>query len=105
MSFQTRRQVMTPATRAAARLMLAGASATFLGVGMQRFAYSLLLPAMIAARWLGPGAAGALGAANLGGYLIGALLGPLLGQRLGLIATLRAATDNPRRSTVERLNE
>ncbi len=91
MSFQTRRQVMTPATRAAARLMLAGASATFLGVGMQRFAYSLLLPAMIAARWLGPGAAGALGAANLGGYLIGALLGPLLGQRLGLIATLRAA--------------
>ncbi len=77
--------------RAAARLMLAGASATFLGVGMQRFAYSLLLPAMIGANWLGAGQAGALGAANLGGYLVGALLGPLLGQRLGLIATLRAA--------------
>ncbi len=91
MTPRTRRRAMTPETRAAARLMLAGASATFLGVGMQRFAYSLLLPAMIGANWLGPGAAGALGAANLGGYLVGALLGPLLGQRLGLIAALRAS--------------
>lgn len=82
---------MTPGTRAAARLMLAGASATFLGVGVQRFAYSLLLPAMIGARWLGAGEAGALGAANLGGYLCGALLGPWLGQRLGLITALRAS--------------
>jgi predicted MFS family arabinose efflux permease len=71
--------------------MLAGASATFLGVGMQRFAYSLLLPAMIGAGWLGAGAAGALGAANLGGYLAGALLGPPLGQKFGLIPALRAA--------------
>ena len=77
--------------RADARLMLAGASATFLGVGMQRFAYSLLLPAMIGAHWLGAGAAGALGAANLGGYLAGALLGPLLGQSLGLIPALRCS--------------
>ncbi len=77
--------------RGDARLMLAGASATFLGVGMQRFAYSLLLPAMIGAHWLGAGAAGALGAANLGGYLAGALLGPLLGQSFGLIMALRAS--------------
>lgn len=82
---------MTQAGRAAARLMLAGASATFLGIGMQRFAYSLLLPTMVEARWLSAGAGGALGAANLGGYLAGALLGPWLSQRLGLIRALRGA--------------
>ncbi len=79
------------AVSGAGRLMLGGASATFLGVGLQRFAYSLLLPAMVEAHWLGAGAGGALGAANLGGYLAGALFGPWLGQRLGLIPVLRGA--------------
>jgi|BEDMetMinimDraft_2_1075160.scaffolds.fasta_scaffold03947_4 predicted MFS family arabinose efflux permease len=64
------------------RLMLAGTAATFLGVGMQRFAYALLLPAMIAAGSIAPGMGGVIGAANLGGYLLGALFGPRLEKSL-----------------------
>jgi hypothetical protein len=35
--------------------ILAGLCATLIGVGLQRFAYSPLLPVMVAARWLTPG--------------------------------------------------
>lgn len=73
------------------RLMLAGAAATFLGVGMQRFAYALLLPAMIAAGWIAPGTGGVIGAANLGGYLFGALFGPRLERRFRFRPVLFAA--------------
>lgn len=65
------------------RLMLASTAATFLGIGMQRFAYALLLPAMITAGWLAPGVGGMIGAVNLGGYLFGALFGPRLEARFG----------------------
>lgn len=71
--------------------MAAGCSATFLGIGLSRFAYSPLLPAMVQAGWLGPGAAGALGAANLAGYLAGALMATAVGRRLGVVPALRLA--------------
>ncbi|MBV9784177.1 MAG: YbfB/YjiJ family MFS transporter [Acidisphaera sp.] len=73
------------------RPALAGCLATFLGVGLQRFAYSPLLPAMIQDGWVSPGAGGVLGAANLGAYLFGALYGPAAGRRFGLRRTLRGA--------------
>jgi len=41
--------------------------------------------------WLGAGAAGILGAANLGGYLGGALLAPGLARRIGVPWPMRAA--------------
>lgn len=69
----------------------AGCSATFLGIGLSRFAYSPLLPAMVQAGWLGAGAAGALGAANLGGYLAGALAATSVGRWLGAVRALRLA--------------
>ncbi len=71
--------------------ILAGLSATLLGVGLQRFAYAPLLPAMVQAGWLDAGAAGTLGAANFGGYLVGAAAAPSVGRRLGMRRALRGA--------------
>jgi predicted MFS family arabinose efflux permease len=71
--------------------MMAGLSATLLGVGLQRFAYAPLLPAMVQAGWLGAGPAGTLGAANFGGYLAGALAAPWIGRRLDMRWALRGA--------------
>ncbi|MDE2334368.1 MAG: YbfB/YjiJ family MFS transporter [Rhodospirillales bacterium] len=71
--------------------MLAGLCATLIGVGLQRFAYSPLLPVMVAARWLSPGAAGALGGANFAGYLVGALAAGWTGRLCGVRRALRGA--------------
>ena len=71
--------------------VLAGLCATLLGVGLQRFAYSPLLPVMVAAHWLTPGAAGALGGANFAGYLAGALAAGWTGRLLGVRRALRGA--------------
>jgi len=49
-------------------------SAMFLGLGLGRFAFSPLIPELVGNDWLDVGAAQAVGAANLVGYLIGALL-------------------------------
>jgi predicted MFS family arabinose efflux permease len=73
------------------RPIIAGCSATFLGIGVARFGYAPLLPAMVQGGWLGPGAAGILGAANLGGYLLGALLAPGIARRIGVAWPLRLA--------------
>lgn len=71
--------------------MAAGCSATLLGIGLSRFAYSPLLPGMVQAGWLGAGAAGVLGAANLGGYLAGAIAATSVGRWLGVVRALRLA--------------
>jgi predicted MFS family arabinose efflux permease len=71
--------------------IFAGCCATFLGVGVARFGYAPLLPAMVQGGWLGPGAAGILGAANLAGYLLGALLAPGMSRKAGVAWPLRVA--------------
>lgn len=71
--------------------ILAGLCATLIGVGLQRFAYSPLLPVMVAARWLTPGQAGALGGANFAGYLVGALAAGWTGGLFGVRRALRGA--------------
>lgn len=71
--------------------VLAGVAATLLGVGLQRFAYAPLLPAMVQAAWLTPEAGGLAGAANFAGYLLGTSAAPGIGRRLGLRVALRAA--------------
>ena len=50
-------------------------SAVLVGIGLARFAYTPLIPALIAADWFSPSDAVYLGAANLGGYFLGAVLG------------------------------
>ena len=52
---------------------LAGLSASLVGIGLARFAYTPLIPALIAAHWFAPASVVYLGAANLAGYLAGAL--------------------------------
>ncbi len=63
--------------------------ASLIGIGLARFAYTPLLPAVVDARWFAPSAAAYLGAANLAGYLAGALLGRPLSARLSTVTTLR----------------
>lgn len=61
------------------RKAIAGAFlAVLVGIGLSRFAYAPLFPAIIEASWFDPGQAAYLGAANLAGYLLGALCGQRL---------------------------
>lgn len=69
--------------------ILAGACATLLGIGLQRFAYGPILPAMVQEGWLPAGPAGMLGAANLAGYLAGAFGAGMVARRLGVVWALR----------------
>ncbi|WP_246526303.1 YbfB/YjiJ family MFS transporter [Plastoroseomonas hellenica] len=79
------------------RATLSACCASLVGIGLARFAYTPLLPAIIEAQWFGPEAAAYLGAANLAGYLAGALLarpmaaviaGPALLRGLMLLAAI-----------------
>jgi predicted MFS family arabinose efflux permease len=69
---------------------LAGLCANLLGVGLARFAYTPLIPALIAAQWFSPSTTLFLGAANLAGYLAGAVLARRIAARVGAAPTLRA---------------
>lgn len=53
--------------------ILVGMTATLIGVGLARFAYTPLIPAMIEASWFTASQATQLAAANLLGYLLGAV--------------------------------
>jgi predicted MFS family arabinose efflux permease len=72
------------------RMALAGFCASLVGIGLSRFAYTPLLPELVAAHWFTPSQATYLGAANLAGYLAGALLARVLAARLSAVAVLRA---------------
>ena len=67
-----------------------GAQATLLvGMGLGRFSYSPMVPALIQSGALSPPEAGYVGAANLGGYLVGGLAVPWLLRRSDAFAILR----------------
>jgi predicted MFS family arabinose efflux permease len=72
-------------------LILAGLCASFVGIGLARFAYTPLLPAIIAGDWFSASDSAFLGAANLTGYLAGALLAGPLAARVPAAAALRGA--------------
>lgn len=71
------------------KILTAGLCASLVGIGLARFAYTPLLPAIINAHWFPAATAAYLGAANLGGYLAGALLGAVIARRIGTIVSLR----------------
>ena len=76
-------RIALPGSPGLLRPALAGIAATLSGVGLSRFAYVPLFPAMVSAGWV-TGAEGALlGALNLAGYLAGVLGGRSLAQRTG----------------------
>src|ERR1700759_3870987 len=67
----------------------AGLCASLVGLGLARFAYTPLIPALIAAKWFDPANAVYLGAANLAGYLAGALIARRIAARIGPVPSLR----------------
>ena len=71
------------------RSTFAGLSGSLVGIGLARFAYTPLLPAIIAAGWFDASSAAYLGAANLAGYLAGAVLAGPLARRFATANLLR----------------
>lgn len=71
-------------------LIVAGLSASLIGIGLARFAYTPLIPPLIAARWFSADAVVFLAAANLLGYLLGALGGRRLASAIGSVAALKS---------------
>jgi predicted MFS family arabinose efflux permease len=72
--------------------ILAGLAASLVGIGLARFAYTPLLPAMIHDHWFEATQVAFLGAANLAGYLIGALSGRAMARYASPVRVLRLAT-------------
>ncbi len=69
---------------------LSGTAATFLGIGIARFAFVPLFPAMVVAGWVEGEGAATLGAITLATYLAGALTGQRLARRIGVPRALDA---------------
>jgi predicted MFS family arabinose efflux permease len=76
--------------RGAMKVAWAAAGAILAGVGLARFAYVPLFPAMVAAGWVDGAEAGLLGAGNFAGYLLGVLAGRRLAARIGIPRALDA---------------
>jgi MFS family permease len=72
------------------RYAVAGLSASLVGLGLARFSYTPLIPALIAAKWFDPSDVVYLGAANLAGYLAGALAARTVAARIGAVRAVRA---------------
>ncbi len=81
----------TTVRRGAWRGVVSAFCASLIGIGLARFAYTPLLPAIVEARWFDASTAAYLGAANLAGYLAGASLGRSVADRTSVVGTLRAA--------------
>jgi len=71
------------------RSILSGFCSSLIGIGLARFAYTPLLPAIVDAGWFSASAAAYLGAANLAGYLAGALCGRPLARWLSGVFMIR----------------
>ncbi|MBV8650627.1 MAG: YbfB/YjiJ family MFS transporter [Alphaproteobacteria bacterium] len=72
------------------RATLAGFCASLVGIGLARFGYTPLIPALIGAGWFAASDVVYLGAANFVGYLVGALLGRTVAARAPAALMLRA---------------
>lgn len=83
---------MIPSRPNLARAILILALAPTIGLGIGRFAYSLVLPDMRDSLRLSYSAAGFLNTINAAGYLAGALIAAKLSRRFGLIALVKWST-------------
>jgi predicted MFS family arabinose efflux permease len=68
---------------------LSALCALLVGIGLARFAYTPLMPALVTEGWFSASQAAYLGAANLAGYLVGALLARNLAARTSTRFALR----------------
>ena len=71
------------------RLSIGGAATLLVGMGLGRFSYTPLIPALIEEGWLTAAEAGTVAAFNLAGFLIGALAALWLRRFIGEAALLR----------------
>ncbi|MGP5713461.1 YbfB/YjiJ family MFS transporter [Vreelandella alkaliphila] len=71
--------------------LVTGVMATLAGIGIARFAYTPLLPALIQEGWFSASQGAYLGAANLLGYFIGALSAHALSERFSVRAVMGAS--------------
>src|SRR5947208_15658625 len=76
----------------AARLILILSLAPTIGLGIGRFAYSLVLPDMRDSLGWSYSAAGFMNTINAAGYLVGALMASRLIKRYGLSAAIHSGT-------------
>ncbi|WP_158611638.1 YbfB/YjiJ family MFS transporter [Teichococcus wenyumeiae] len=67
---------------------LAAGACLLSGIGLARFGYVPMFPAMVEAGWVGGAGGGLLGACNFAGYLLGAMLGRRMGRWLGVPGAL-----------------
>ena len=73
------------------RLSIGAAASMFVGMGLGRFSYGPMVPALVESGALDAAEAGYVGAGNLLGFLAGALLALPLGRLTGEAAALRRA--------------
>lgn len=71
------------------RWAFAGLAASFVGIGLARFAYTPLVPALIAAKWFAASDVMYFGAINLAAYFVGAAVARPLAVRFGAVTVLR----------------
>lgn len=71
------------------RASLPGLAALLIGLGLARFGYTPMIPALIDQHWLNASEAAYLGAANLGGYLLGSVSAVWVAGRIGMTAAIR----------------
>lgn len=77
--------------RSVGQAALLGFCGLFVGLGIGRFGYPALIPALIGAGWMSAQSAHLAAAFNLAGYLVGALGCPALVRRIGLRRTILVA--------------
>ena len=73
------------------RAAFAGLAALLVGIGLSRFGYAPLIPALIQAGWFDAGQASYLGATNLAGYVVGAILAPHLAVGRSAVGLMRGS--------------
>lgn len=73
------------------RVAIGAQCGLLVGMGLGRFSYTPMVPALIASGTLSEAEAGYVGAINLGGYLLGGLAVPWLLRRADRVVWLRAA--------------
>jgi predicted MFS family arabinose efflux permease len=80
-----------PAPPGSTRIALGASASLLVGMGLGRFSYTPMVPALIASGALTEAEAGYVGAVNLTGYLVGALAVPWLLKCADRVALLRAS--------------
>lgn len=71
------------------RAAISGTAASLLGIGLARFSYAPLIPAIIGAHWFSPATTVYFGAANLVGYLLGGIATLFLARWVPPVTALR----------------